>query len=152
MDTNNPANENVKQAVPFFGVSNIEGSVQFYADGLGFQMTYKWEHEGKLSWCWLQRGGAAIMLQEFWKEGHHANVLVEKLGVGVSVCFICEDALAFYKEVISRGLNASEPFVGNNMWVTGLTDPDGYNIFFESYTTVAEDTTYAQWNESQQLG
>ena len=33
---------NVKQAVPFFAVSNIEASVRYYVDGLGFEMTRKW--------------------------------------------------------------------------------------------------------------
>ena len=48
---------NVKQAVPFLRVSNIEESVRYYVDGLGFQMTNKWIDEGKLRWCWLQHGG-----------------------------------------------------------------------------------------------
>ena len=30
---------NIKQAVPFFWVSNIEASLRFYVDGLGFQRT-----------------------------------------------------------------------------------------------------------------
>ena len=30
---------NVKQAVPFFGVKNIEESVRYYVAGLGFEMT-----------------------------------------------------------------------------------------------------------------
>ena len=47
---------NVKQAVPFFRVSNIEASVRYYVDGLGFKMTQKWIDEGKLRWCWLERG------------------------------------------------------------------------------------------------
>jgi lactoylglutathione lyase len=42
---------NVKQAVPFFGVSNIEKSVHYYTDGLGFKMKYNWTDEGKLRWC-----------------------------------------------------------------------------------------------------
>jgi len=48
---------NVKQAVPFFAVSNIEESVRYYVNGLGFEMTNKWIDEGKLRWCWLQHGG-----------------------------------------------------------------------------------------------
>jgi lactoylglutathione lyase len=111
-------------------------------------MKYNWIYEGKLRWCWLQNGGAALMLQEFWKEGHHANVPTEKLGVDVSVCFICEDALAFYYEVTLRGIKASEPFVGNNMWVKGLSDPDGYQIYFESATDVPEETTYSEWKKN----
>jgi hypothetical protein len=63
-------NANVKQAVPFFRVSNIETSVRYYVDGIGFEMTRKWIVNGKLRWCWLQHGEAALMLQEFPKEGH----------------------------------------------------------------------------------
>src|SRR4051812_47817021 len=114
---------NIKQAVPFFTVSNISESVRYYVDGLGFEMKNQWEPEGKLQWCWLQRGGAALMLQEFWKEGHHSNVPEGKLGQGISICFTCEDALAIYREVTARGIQASEPFVGNGMWVTNLSDP-----------------------------
>ncbi len=135
---------NVKQAVPFFMVSNLEASLRYYVDGLGFEMTNKWIDEGKLRWCWLQRGGAALMLQEFKKEGHHAWVTEGKLGVGVSIYFICEDALAIYREVTSRGIQASRPFVGNGMWVTSLSDPDGYRIEFESYTDVPEETEYSE--------
>jgi lactoylglutathione lyase len=137
---------NVKQAVPFFGASDIEASVRYYIDGLGFEMTHKWMPEGKLRWCWLQRGGAALMLQELWQEGHHANVPAGKLGEGVSICFICEDALALYREFISRGIQASEPFVGNGMWVTSLSDPDGYRLEFESYTNVPEETKFSEWS------
>jgi catechol 2,3-dioxygenase-like lactoylglutathione lyase family enzyme len=49
---------NVKQVVPFFGVSDIEESLRYYVDGLGFQMTSKWVDEGKLRWCWLEYGGS----------------------------------------------------------------------------------------------
>jgi catechol 2,3-dioxygenase-like lactoylglutathione lyase family enzyme len=137
---------NVKQAVPFFGVSNIEESVRYYVDGLGFEMTNKWIDEGKLRWCWLERGGAALMLQEFWKEGHHANAPEGKVGVGVSICFICENALAFYREARARGIQASRPFVGNGMWVTSLTDPDGYRLEFESYTDAPEETEFSEFD------
>src|SRR5215475_2134685 len=84
---------NVKQAVPFFGVSNIEESVRYYVDGLGFEMTNQWIDDGKLRWRRLERGGAALMLQEFWKEGHHANVPEGKLGEGVLIYVTAEDEI-----------------------------------------------------------
>jgi lactoylglutathione lyase len=127
---------NVELAVPFFRVSNLEQSVRFYVDGLGFEMTKKWIDKGKLRWCWLQLGGAALMLQEFQTD----KVPEGKVGTGVSVCFQCKDALAIYDEVVARGIEASRPFVGNGMWVTALSDPDGYNIDFESRTDVPEGT------------
>jgi hypothetical protein len=57
------ASANVEQAVPFFVVTNIASSVRYYVDGLGFEMTKHWMDEGKLQWCWLQHGDAALMLQ-----------------------------------------------------------------------------------------
>src|SRR5918995_2443041 len=81
-------NSNLKQAVPFFGVTNIDASVRFYVDGLGFEMTIDWRPEGQLRWCWLKRGDVAVMLQSFVTDGSHANVPAEKLGVGVSICFM----------------------------------------------------------------
>ncbi len=133
---------NVKQAVPFFGVRDIAASLRFYVDGLGFRKTLEWLPEGKLRWCWLEHGGAAVMLQEFVDDGRHAPPPTEKLGVGMSVCFICENALAFYREVTARGIGAGKPFVGNGMWVTSLKDPDGYELYFESLTDAPEEMEY----------
>ena len=135
---------NVQQAAPFFGVSNLEDSLRFYIDGLGFEMTHQWIDQGKLRWCWLQLGGAAPMLQEFWKEGHHAGQPEGKLGSGVTICFVCEDALAIYHQAMARGLQAGRPYVGNRMWVTSMTDPDGYRLDCESPTDVPEETEYSE--------
>ena len=66
---------NVKQAVPFFGVTNMEASMRFYIDGIGFKMKNQWipdreedNPDGRIRWCWLELGDAAIMLQEFLPE------------------------------------------------------------------------------------
>ena len=131
---------NVGRVVPGLGVTSMEASIRFYIDGLGFEMTNQWIHEGKLRWCWLQLGGAALMLQEF-REGY---VPAGKLGGGVSICFQCRDALALYHDFTSRGIQASIPFVGNAMWVTIVTDPDGYKLDFQNPTDVPEETEYSQ--------
>jgi len=135
---------NVKQVVPFLHVSDMERSIRYYLDGLGFTIKYKWVVDGKLRWCWLELGGAALMLQEFPKEGHDSWAPNGKVGEGVSLCFNCEDALAIYHEVRSRGIEASEPQVGNAMWVTRLSDPDGYRLEFESPTDAPEDTKLSE--------
>lgn len=131
---------NSLQAVPFFAVSDMAASVHYYVDGLGFEMTRKWIDEGQLRWCWLERGGAALMLQQFRREGHDSWMPEGKVGQGVSICFICQDALAIYHEVTARGIKASRPFVSNGMWNFGVSDPDGYRLEFESDTDVPEGT------------
>ncbi|MGC2371224.1 MAG: VOC family protein [Candidatus Sulfotelmatobacter sp.] len=135
---------NVKQAVPFFGVTNMEASLRFYLEGLGFKMKHWWipdraedKPDGRIRWCWLELGAAAIMLQEFRPEGKPK----ETLGTGVNVCFQCEDALALYREFKSRGIQTRErPSVGNHLWVVALTDPDGYRIEFSSPTDAPEES------------
>ncbi len=142
MATAPPTRANVKQAVPSFGVTNMEASLRFYVDGLGFKMTQRWipkerNPDGRIRWCWLQLGEAAIMLQEYLPEYRPK----ETLGTGTSVCFMCEDALALYREFKSRGIQTRQrPFVGNRLWVVPVTDPDGYRIDFESPTDAPEET------------
>ena len=132
---------NVRQAVPFFMVTDMEKSLQFYIDGLGFSLNMKWEPRGSIEWCWLQIDMAALMLQEY-----RDNKPEAKPGVGVTVCFMCDDALEIYRQIISRGISVNdEPFVGNQLWVVGVNDPDGYAVFFESPTEVLEGTTYSEW-------
>lgn len=70
-------NPNVKQAVPFFHVTDIDASLRFYVDGLGFVMTKQWDPEGRVRWCWLEIGAAAVMLQEYWRDGHRAGARTE---------------------------------------------------------------------------
>lgn len=145
MDAKTKTEANVEQAVPFFRVTNMETSLRFYVDGLGFAMTKKWtpDDDGKVRWCWLQHGNAAIMLQEYRKEGINSWMPESKVGVGVSICFQCKDALAIYKEVMARGIDAKRPFVGNGMWVTSVEDSDGYKLEFASPTDVAEETVFS---------
>ena len=131
---------NVKQSVPFYMVTDMERSLHFYISGLGFELKMKWEPLGKIEWCWLQLDDASLMLQEYRNDPPP-----EKPGVGVSVVFMCIDALSIYKELMSHGLVPEEPFVGNSLWVVGINDPDNYKIYFESATDVREDTLYSDW-------
>ncbi len=132
----------IKQAVPFLKVSDMQASIGFYVDGLGCEIRDKWEPDGKLRWCWLTLGEAAIMLQQFPTSGHDSWTPSGKVGEGVTIVFICEDALRIYDEVKARGLDASRPFVSNGMWLTSLSDPDGYRLDIESDTDVPEGTRW----------
>jgi len=134
----------VKKVVPFLRVSDMERSLRYYLEGLGFRMTKSWTTDGKVRWCWLELGAASMMLQEINREGHHAWTAEGQLGLGVSVVFICEDAVAIYNDITSRGIKASEPQVGNGMWNTILIDPDGYALNFESLTDTPEETKLSE--------
>ncbi len=140
---------NVREVVPFLCVSSMERSLKYYPDVLGFTMKNKWEVDGKVRWCWLVLGGAALMVQEFTREGHDSWAPQGPVGEGVSLWFICEDAVAIYHQLRSRGIDASEPQVGNGMWDTCLADPDGYQIHFESPTDTPEETKLSEAQEQR---
>jgi lactoylglutathione lyase len=138
-----PPSPNIRLAVPFFMVRDMEASLKFYIEKLGFIKTIEWTPRGKIEWCWLQRDDVSIMLQEprnkekFDAEGPK--------GKGLSICFQCQDALALYHEFTAKGVEIKEPFVGNNLWVVAFDDPDGYRLDFESPTDVPEETMYSEW-------
>ncbi len=136
---------NIQYSIPLFMVSNMEASLKFYTDGLGFKILNTWTPRGKIEWCWLQREGGPVMLQEFRATEKRPYLSGDKPGAGVSIWFQCVDSLALYHEFIKNGVNAQEPFVGNGLWDVKVIDPDGYNLHFESRTDVPEETTCSEW-------
>lgn len=139
-----PSN-NIQLTVPFFMVTSMDVSLQFYVDKLGFTLTRQWTPHGKIEWCWLQRDDVSLMLQEPRNKQQFNKT---ENGKGISICFQCKDALALYLEFTKQGIEIKEPFVGNNMWVVSFTDPDGYRLDFESPTDVPEETLHSDWIKS----
>ena len=79
-------------------VKDIEASLRFYVEGLAFKITRQLNPGGRIRWCWLERDGVAIMLQEYWKDGPPGGWPTGVLGQGVSICFVCADAIAVYHD------------------------------------------------------
>ena len=144
MDLRPTDTPNVRLAVPFFSVRDIESSLRFYVNGLGFRMTKQWKPEGRIRWCWLELDRVAIMLQEYVNGGHPGGSPAGTLGQGVCICFTCADAIAIYHNAKAQDLDPAKPFVGNGLWVTSFTDPDGYRLDFESPADAPEDSIYAE--------
>ena len=119
--------------VPILSVTNLEQSLTYYLDGLGFEEVDRLSEEDQLLACRLRRDNVFVVLTQ------DRGTAVERKGQGVTVYHMCNDAIAFYREVTSRGIAVSEPFVGNGLWVAELRDPDGYRLSFESPTDAPEE-------------
>ncbi|QDV17672.1 Glyoxalase-like domain protein [Gimesia panareensis] len=120
----------IQELVPLLFVEDVAHSVAFYQDRLGFEITLKWEPEGKLSWCRLERGSAALMLQLACPD---EDGTVEERCKGVGFFFLCDDAQAMYDELLGKGLELEPPqvaFYGMNQLF--LKDPDGYELCFQN--------------------
>jgi len=129
---------NLRLTVPFLWVADMAASLRFYVEGLGFTQTRAWVPHDVVEWCWLERDGVALMLQQY-REG---RVPADTRGVGISLCYQCDDALALYREFIGRGLAPKRPFVGNGLWVVMISDADGYRLEFASLADLPEETEY----------
>jgi uncharacterized glyoxalase superfamily protein PhnB len=120
----------IHELVPLLFVEDILRSAAFYQGRLGFEMTQTWEPDGKLAWCRLARGRAAVMLQQALPD---EDGPAEGRGRGVGFFFICDDASAMHADLASRGLAVAPPkaaFYGMNQIF--VKDLDGYELCFQS--------------------
>ena len=119
----------ISELVPLLYVDDVDLSVAFYRNKLGFQLAMAWEPDGKLTWCRLERAGAAVMLQQEDEEDGPAA----QRGRGVALFFNCDDAEALHGELGANGLSLAPPelaFYGMNQ--VFVKDPDGYELCFQS--------------------
>ena len=124
----------VRELIPLIWVKDIEATVSFYRDRLGFQMAASWEEDGKLNWCRMERDGAALMFQK----PHHGHINLDARPRGVILYFICDDAEAMYTDLMARGLTPKPPTtVSYGMRQVTVFDPNGYEVCFESQVTEA---------------
>ncbi len=136
---------NVTAVIPLLMVTSMKRSLAFYIDGLGFTIQNRWMPDGRLRWCWMSLGCAALMLQEASEFTHENLAAAGTLGNGAALYFQCSDALAIYHEAAARGIHAlREPQVGNSAWEVFFADPDGYQINFSSPTDLPEETLLSE--------
>lgn len=125
--------------VPTLNVVNMDESIRFYTEGIGFRETDRWNRNGDTHRCRLTYGSVSLLLIAMSHEERSALSSGDKRGQGVEIMLMCDDALAIHSAVTSRGINTREPFVGNRLWVVGMSDPDGYRVTFESPTDEPEE-------------
>ena len=112
---------------PSFTVNDLEKSLGWYRDVLGFEVEEEWKDDGKVVGISLKAGEVTFMIgQDDWKKGYD-----RKKGEGFRL--YCEtkksvDDLA--KRIESKGGRLDGPPT-DQPWGTrdiSLTDPDGFKI------------------------
>jgi catechol 2,3-dioxygenase-like lactoylglutathione lyase family enzyme len=122
---------NVKQLWPLLRVTDVQRSLAFYRDQLGFKLVDEASRKDKLFWCRHERGGACVMIQQ--SEPPEDAPLAPPDARGVAFYFVCEDADAMYEELTSRGMKLTGPTVAYyGMKQLLVPEPDGYEFCFES--------------------
>ena len=118
---------------PELDVSNLEQSLHFYVDLLGFELSYTRPEE---KFAYLVRDGAALMLEQIGAgRSFHSSPLEPPFGRGVNLQLRVDDVRGLYRRLEAAGIafvlpleerwyRRDETERGNRQFV--VADPDGY--------------------------
>ena len=115
---------------PFFIVSNVERTIAFYRDKLGFETTFQ-EPERDPFFAILRRDGAQLFIKSDGEVAPLPNSQRHpSMRWDAYVYAPAPDALA--AEFVGHGVAFSAPLqdTGDGLRGFELTDPDGYVLFF----------------------
>lgn len=122
-----PETLRMRSAAPGFTVNDIEKSLAWYRDVLGFVVKSRWEHEGKLAGAEIAAGSVLFMIgQDDWKKGRD-----RVKGEGFRIyCTTGQDVDRLAAQIKARGgaltqEPADQPW---GMRDFALGDPDGFKI------------------------
>jgi uncharacterized glyoxalase superfamily protein PhnB len=117
----------MSEASPGLTVNDLEKSLGWYRDVLGFVVEERWEQNGKLMGVSLQAGGVTFMIgQDDWKKGRD-----RKKGEGFRIyCATRQNVDALANGIEARGGKLDQKPTDQpwGMRDFALTDPDGFKI------------------------
>jgi lactoylglutathione lyase len=112
---------------PSITASDLEKSLGWYRDVVGFVVEETWTHDGKVAGAQLRAGSVVFMLgQDDWKKGRD-----RKKGEGFRLyCMATGDIDAMAKGILARGGTLDQPPTDQpwGMRDFSITDPDGFKI------------------------
>jgi uncharacterized glyoxalase superfamily protein PhnB len=110
-------------------VNDLEGSLKWYQDSLGFKVEQRHEREGKLRAASLSAGNARLMLNQ--EDGAKGTDRVK--GQGFSLYFVTQqsiDALAEKFTASGGTLDVGPQDMPWGVRMISMRDPDGYKLVF----------------------
>jgi catechol 2,3-dioxygenase-like lactoylglutathione lyase family enzyme len=121
-------------------VFDMNASLNFYVDTLGFEIHESAGEKDDVGWVWLKRNDLNLMLNTQYEmpdrppqpEASRASVHRDTI-----LYLGCPDVDAAYHELVGKGLKCDPPEVAPyGMKQLYLHDPDGYGICFQWPTLV----------------
>ena len=114
-------------------VYDMQRSVAFYRDLLGFEVVAKHDPDGKLYWALLKMGKEELMLNAEFEDEHRPPQPVPHSPRGMVLYIACSDADAVYQHLLSKGFKANPPKVAYyGMKQLELRDPDGFELCLQN--------------------
>jgi glyoxylase I family protein len=117
---------------PLIQVFDMDTSLRFYCDLLGFELVEKSKGAG---WAWLRHGDAELMLNTAYDDGERPQTPdpMRVLGHQDTALFVgCPDVDGAYEYLRTKGVDVSKPKIAwYGMKQMYLKDPDGFGICFQ---------------------
>jgi catechol 2,3-dioxygenase-like lactoylglutathione lyase family enzyme len=113
-------------ARPVLHVTDVEVSLRFYVDRLGFTSPWCHEEDGRARVAQVERQGCALVLADTWPEKIGKGLMFISLNVEPVTQVAALDALR--AELEAKGVSVKEGSWGYRLLV--IDDPDGNQLFF----------------------
>ncbi len=116
-------------ARPVLHVTNVEASLRFYVDRLGFTTPWRYEEDGRVRVAQVERQGCALIFSDQWPEKVGKGLIFISLNVEPPTAAAATAALdAVRAELEAKGAPVREGSWGYRLVV--VDDPDGNQLFF----------------------
>ncbi|HTZ83284.1 MAG TPA: VOC family protein [Candidatus Acidoferrales bacterium] len=116
-------------ARPILHVKDVDASLRFYVDQLGFASPWRYEEGGKVFVAQVDRQGCAFILADTWPEKIGKTVMFISLNVEPPT----PEALAIALDALRAELEAKGVAVKDGRWgyrLLVVDDPDGNQLLF----------------------
>jgi catechol 2,3-dioxygenase-like lactoylglutathione lyase family enzyme len=113
-------------ARPVLHVKNVEASLRFYVNQLGFTSPWRYDEDGRASVAQVDRQGCALILADHWPEKIGKGLIFISLNAEPETQIAALDALR--AELGAKGAPVKEGSWGYRLLV--VDDPDGNQLFF----------------------
>jgi len=116
-------------ARPVLHVSDVEASLRFYVERLGFTSPWRYDEDGKASVAQVDRQGCSLILADTWPEKVGKGLMFVSLNVEPAT----REAAAAAVDALRAELEAKGVAVKDGSWgyrLLVVDDPDGNQLFF----------------------
>jgi catechol 2,3-dioxygenase-like lactoylglutathione lyase family enzyme len=125
-------------ARPVLHVADVEASLRFYVDRVGFTSPWRYDEDGRAHVAQVDRQGCALILADTWPEKVGKGLIFISLNVEPATPEVAAAALdALRAELEARGVSVNEGSWGYRLLV--VHDPDGNQLFFNYPRETASD-------------
>lgn len=116
-------------ARPVLSVKDVDASLRFYVDRLGFASAWRYEEDGKAYVAQVERQGCALILADRWPEKIGKGLIFISLNGEPQTREAAVTALdALRAELVAQGVPVKDGWWGYQLLV--VDDPDGNQLFF----------------------